>query len=83
MNVWFAAACGVGVCLIPCADLCLRGSAERRLVGFELSSIIMTLLLVLLTIGFHRLPFIDIPLTLAIMSLGASLVFARFLEKHL
>ena len=83
MNVWLAAACGLGVCLIPCADLCLRGSVERRLVGFELASIITTLLLVLLTVGFHRLPFIDLPLTLAIMSLGAGLVFARFLEKHL
>lgn len=83
MNIWIAAACGLSICLIPCADLCLRGSVERRLVGFELSSIVATLLLVLLTVGFHRLPFIDLPLTLAIMSLGAGLVFARFLEKHL
>lgn len=83
MNFWLAAAFGVGLCLVPCADLCLRGSVERRLVGLELSSILVTIILVLLTIGFHRLPFMDLPLTLSIMSLGACLVFARFLEKHL
>lgn len=83
MNVWLAASFAVGLCLIPCADLCLRGSSERRLVGLELSSVLVTMLLVLLTFGFHRPAFIDIPLTLAIMSLGACLVFVRFLEKHL
>lgn len=83
MNWWLIAAAAVGVTLIPCADLCLRGSPERRLVGLELASIISTILLVLLTVGFHRLPFIDLSLTLAIMSLGGTIVFARFLEKHL
>lgn len=83
MNYWLAAAFGVGFCLVPCADLCLRGTAERRLVGLELSSIIVTIILVLLTLGFNRLPFIDLPLSLAIMALGACLVFVRFLERHL
>ena len=83
MNEWLAAAFAVGLCLIPCADLSLRGKVERRLVGLELSGIVITILLVLLTVGFHRMPFIDLPLALAIMSLGAGLVFARFLERHL
>lgn len=83
MNVWLAAAVAVGACLLPCADLCLRGTVERRLVGLELAEILVTILMVLLTLGFHRLPFIDLPLTLAIMSLGAGLVFVRFFERHL
>lgn len=83
MNPWLAASYAVGLCLIPCADLCLRGTVERRLVGLELSGILITILLVLLTLGFHRLPFIDLALTLAILYLGATLVFVRFLEKHL
>lgn len=83
MNPWLAAAYAVGLCLVPCADLCLRGTVERRLVGLELSGILVTVLLVLLTIGFHRLPFIDLALTLAILYLGATLVFVRFMEKHL
>jgi multicomponent Na+:H+ antiporter subunit F len=83
MNFWLAAAFGVGLCLLPCADLCLRGTVERRLAGVELAGILVTVLLVLLTVGFHRLPLMDLPLTLAIMSLGAGLVFVRFLEKLL
>ena len=82
MNLWLVAACAVGACLVPCADLCLRGSVERRFVGLELSSIIVTILLAVLTVGYHRLPFMDLPLTLAILLLGGGLVFARFLEKQ-
>jgi multicomponent Na+:H+ antiporter subunit F len=63
--------------------MCLRGSPERRLVGVEMTGIIVTILLVLLTIGYGRLPFMDLPLTLSVLSFGAGVVFARFLEKHL
>jgi multicomponent Na+:H+ antiporter subunit F len=63
--------------------MCLRGSPERRLVGLEMTSVILTLAMVLFTVGMGRIPFIDLPLALAIMSFGGGLVFARFLEKHL
>jgi multisubunit Na+/H+ antiporter MnhF subunit len=83
VNFWQVS--GVVVCttLIPCADMCLRGTPERRLVGLEMTSLIITMALVLFTIGSGRFPFIDLPLALAIMSFGGGLVFARFLEKHL
>ncbi len=61
----------------------LRGSPERRLVGLEMTSIVVILAMVLFTIAFGRALFIDLPLALAIMSFGGGLVFARFLEKHL
>lgn len=83
MNLWLAAAAAVAATLIPCAWMTLRGKAERRLVGLEMTGLILTITLTLFTVGFGRLPFIDLPLTLAILSFGAGLVFARFLEKHL
>lgn len=83
MNVWIVTSVVTGVCLIPCAFNCLQGSVEKRLVGLEMTSIIAIILLVLLTMGYGRMPFIDLPLTLTILSFGAGLVFARFLEKHL
>ena len=83
MNWWLWAGIAVASCLIPCADMCLRGSPERRLVGLEMTSIIITLAMVIFTIAFERIPFIDLPLTMAIMSVGGGLVFARFLEHHL
>lgn len=82
-NPWILAAIVSGATLIPCTWMCLRGAAERRLVGLEMTGIIVTILFVLITIGEKRLPFIDLPLTLAVLSFGAGLVFARFLEKHL
>jgi multicomponent Na+:H+ antiporter subunit F len=83
MNPWLVAAAGVSATLIPCADMCLRGSPERRLAGLEMTCLIVTIALVLFTIGFGRLPFMDLPIALAIMSFGGGLVFARFLGKHL
>lgn len=83
MNPWLIAGFAVGACLIPCAAMCLRGTPERRLVGLEMTSSIVTLLLALLCMGTNRLVFMDLPLTLSILTLGAGLVFARFLEKHL
>ena len=83
MNVWLVAAVAASASLVPCADMSLRGNPERRLVGLEMTSIIVTIVLVLMTVGFGRLPLIDLPLALAIMSFGGGLVFARFLGKHL
>lgn len=83
MNLWLIAAAAVSASLVPCADMCLRGTPERRLVGLEMASLIVTLALVLFTIGFGRSPFMDLPLTQALMSFGGGLVFARFLGKHL
>jgi multicomponent Na+:H+ antiporter subunit F len=48
-----------------------------------MGSLIVTIALVLFTIGFGRAPFLDLPLALALMSFGGGLVFARFLGKHL
>jgi multicomponent Na+:H+ antiporter subunit F len=83
VNFWLISGAAVSAALLPCADMCLRGSPERRLVGLEMTSLIVTVALVLFTIGFGRIPFIDLPLALAIMSFGGGLVYARFLEKHL
>ena len=83
MNMWNAAAIAVATGLLPCADMCLRGSPERRLVGFEMASLLLVIAMVLFTVGSGRVIYIDVPMTLAVMSFGGGLVFARFLEKHL
>ena len=83
MNVWTAAGALVSASLLPCAWMCLRGSPERRLVGLEMTGLIVTTALVLFTVGFGRIPFIDIALALAIMGFGSGLLFARFLGRYL
>lgn len=83
MNPWLIAGVSVSAALLPCADMCLRGSPERRLVGLEMTSMLVTIAMVMFAVGYGRTPFVDIPLALAILSFGGGLVFARFLGKHL
>ncbi|HZC44726.1 MAG TPA: MrpF/PhaF family protein [Acidobacteriaceae bacterium] len=83
MNPWLLAGMSVSATLVPCAAMCLRGSPERRLVGLEMTSLLITISMVMFAVGNGRTPFVDIPLALAILSFGGGLVFARFLGKHL
>ena len=83
MNIWLLAACAVASSLVLCAFMCLRGTPERRLVGLEMTGLIVILSMVLFTVGMGRLILIDLPLTLAILSFGGGLVFVRFLGKYL
>ncbi len=83
MKMWLIAGCLVSACLLLCASMSLRGSPERRLVGMEMAGILIVLAMVLFTVGFGRPLLIDMALALAIMSFGGSLVYVRFLEKHL
>ncbi len=80
---WFWAGAGITAALAPCALMCLRGGPERRLVGIEMAGMLITIAMILFTMAARRTVFMDLPLTLAIMSFGGGLVYARFLEKHL
>jgi multisubunit Na+/H+ antiporter MnhF subunit len=83
MNAWLVAAAAMLLGLIPCGIACLRGDALNRLVGLEAAGLIATLIFLLLAEGFHRAPFTDLALALALLSFGGGLVFARFLERWL
>jgi multicomponent Na+:H+ antiporter subunit F len=83
MNPWSAAGAAVASSLVLCAFVCLRGSPQQRLVGLEMTSMIVVISMVLFTVGFGRIPFIDLPLALAILSFGGGLVFVRFLRRYL
>ena len=83
MNVWLWAATALLAALIPCGITVFRGAVEDRIVGLEFAGVICTLELVLLVQGFHRTPFYDVPLTLALLAFGSGLVFARYLQRWL
>lgn len=83
MNIWMIAALAMLACMVPCFLACLSGDAARRLIALEAGSVMTVLELLLLMEAYHRVPFVDISLTLALLSFGAGLVFARFLERWL
>lgn len=83
MNYWLWSALALSLALLPCLYVCAFKPAEDRLVAMEFASCIVTLDLVLLAEGFHRPSFYDLPLTLALLSFGGGMVFARFLQRWL
>ena len=83
MNPWLIAATILMFALIPLGIVTFRGDSMDRLVGLETAGPLVTMILLLLAVGFQRLPLIDIALAAALLAFGGGLVFARFLERWL
>jgi multicomponent Na+:H+ antiporter subunit F len=83
MNVWLIAATVLLLGLIPCGVVCLTAPVMDRLVALQLAGVVSTLVLLLLAQGFQRPSYIDLALTLAVLSFTGGLTFARFLERWL
>ncbi len=83
MNYWLWAALALLGAILPCLYVCAVKPAEDRLVALEFVSCIVTLELMLMAEGFHQPSFYDLPLTLALLSFGGGMVFARFLQRWL
>ena len=81
MNAWLIGATVLVIGLVPCAVVMLRGSVVEALVGLQMAGVLQTIVLLLLAEGFHRSPFFDLALVLALLALAGGLVFARMLER--
>jgi multisubunit Na+/H+ antiporter MnhF subunit len=81
VNAWLIAATVLLLGLVPCGTVMVRGSVVEALIGLQLAGTLETIVLVLLAEGFHRPPFFDLALVLALLSLAGGLVFARMLER--
>ena len=57
------------------------GHLVEALVGLQMAGVLETVVLMLLAEGFHRPPFFDLALVLALLTLAGGLVFARMLER--
>jgi multisubunit Na+/H+ antiporter MnhF subunit len=83
MNEWEVAATVLAFALIPCLLTCLLASPPSGLVALEIAGVLVSTILMLLSEGFHRQPFMDLAVVLAPMTLIGSLAFARLMEHHL
>jgi multisubunit Na+/H+ antiporter MnhF subunit len=81
MNAWLIATTVLLLGLVPCLIVMLRGSVVEALVGLQMAGVLETVVLLLLAEGFHRPPFFDLALVLALLALAGGLVFARMLER--
>lgn len=81
MNEFFAAAIALLVALLPCGWVIWKEPAIDGLVGLELASTAVAAILLLLSEALQQPTVADLALALVILSLGGSLVYARFLER--
>jgi multisubunit Na+/H+ antiporter MnhF subunit len=83
MNEWEIAAVALGAALIPCIGVCMLSGIGDGLVALEVACVLVTSILMVLSEGLQRQPFIDLALVFALLSLLGSLAFARLLEHDL
>jgi multisubunit Na+/H+ antiporter MnhF subunit len=83
MNEWLVATLVVLAALGPCLWVAAREEAIEGLVGLNLAGVLAPIALLLMAEGFHRQPFADLALVLALLGLAGSLAYARFLERRL
>jgi multisubunit Na+/H+ antiporter MnhF subunit len=80
MNEWEIAAIVLTAAMFPCVGVCVFATAGSALAALEVASTLATTILILLSEGFHRQPFIDLAVVLAVLSVVGSLAFARIME---
>src|SRR5205085_7492077 len=80
VNVWLVAATVLLAALVLPFSVLVRGSRIEALLALELTSVVVTLVLLLLSEGYHRSIYTTLPLVLAALSFVGGLVFARFME---
>lgn len=83
MNHWLVAAVVLIVALAPCLIVCLVAEAADGLAAVEVAGPIAVSILMLLSEGTHRQPFIDLALTLTLTVTIGAFVFARMMEHEL
>jgi multisubunit Na+/H+ antiporter MnhF subunit len=83
MNEWEIAAAVLGFALIPCGAVALLADPPHGLAALQLASVLLSSILMLLSEGFRRQPFVDLALVFALLSVVGSLMFARLMERDL
>lgn len=83
MSAWLLACLSLVPALaVPTLAAC-RGDVARRLAALQLATAIAVLLLVAMTFAFDQSSFVDLALTLALLSLPGTVALALFMERWL
>jgi multisubunit Na+/H+ antiporter MnhF subunit len=83
MNRWEIAALVIVAAVVPCLAVCVLADIAAALAAVEVAATLAVTALMLLSQGFHRQPFIDLAVVLALVSTVGSLTFARMMERDL
>ena len=83
MNVWTLGATAALLGFVPLLWVVARATRIEALVAVQAAQGLATIVLILLAEGFHRAPYFVLPDALAVLSFVGTLLFARFMGRHL
>ncbi len=83
MTIWMIAAVSLLPPLAVPLWVAIRSDLANRFVAVQLASTITSFILVLMSFAFDQDSLIDLPLTLALLSLPGTLMLAFFMERWL
>jgi multisubunit Na+/H+ antiporter MnhF subunit len=83
VNGFVIAAIAMLIGVIPCGVVVWRGTAMEAVVAYEVISVIVVMVMVLLSQGFRRFGELELPIVLAVLLFGSGLVFVHALERWL
>lgn len=83
MTAWTLCGAALAACLIWPGLVVVRARLGVALVAMLAASVIASLALFALSLGFGQPAFVDLALTIALLSLPGALVFAYFVERWL
>jgi multisubunit Na+/H+ antiporter MnhF subunit len=83
VNEWEIAATVLGFALLPCVAVALLAEPPHGLAAMQLAGVLLSTILMLLSEGFRRQPFIDLAVVFAPLSLVGGFMFARMMERDL
>ena len=83
MSPWLLAAVAMLPALVSTLWIVVRHPTSSRLVGMQLASGLVGLIIILFSFASDQPTLVDLALSLAALSLPGSLLFAHFLERWL
>ena len=81
MTIWMLATVALLPALAIPVFIGCRGGTRTRLIAVQLATSLAAQILVLMTFAFDQSAFVDLPLTLALLTLPGTLIMALFLER--
>jgi multicomponent Na+:H+ antiporter subunit F len=79
-EAWLVAGAVLLAGLLPCGAVCAREDAADGLVALQTATVVSTLALLVLSVGFGRSIYLDVAVVLASLSFAGGMVFVRFFE---
>jgi multisubunit Na+/H+ antiporter MnhF subunit len=82
VNRWEIASLVIIAALLPCLAVAVLAGVAAALAAVEVAGVLAVTALMLLSEGFHRQPFVDLAVVLALATTVGSLTFARLMEQE-